>query len=548
MRFCFRLVIAVLFVVVTMTIARIASAQDFPNAKWTPLTKNGIPIGDATADTTPAPHDIVGDEQNPAAYIFQDATYLYFRVRVNGQPFPLTELEQVGWGCVVDTDGALDTYEFLAVANGVVANGPGGQPDAVEWVWNQTTTTAGSVAEPADVVVASLQRSAAVHTDAAGSSFGANPDYFVDWAIPLATIRAGGNGAPGIAAGTSLRFACGTALDARSIGLDPACPKANAQCTLSDVWSDAIPCGASSCGIDTDGDGVFDHVETFLGTDPTKKDSDSDGIDDNVELSLSGGEGPFRPIDTDGDGIIDAKDTDSDNDCLVDLSEDTTTWRDPNKPNARISDNCPDSLPVCLAGKCVVCAVSFVADAGAQGDAGPARCPRATAPHCNTQGALAGRCTECGDGENALCVLNKPFCDPSFGICAGCNGDRGTKATVPCPDVANPYCKLSGTEQGICGRCTSEADCASGHAGTHCDIVAGACTMPVIDAGIDAGPKRDSGLEPIDGPGPEQFPIGPDDEEDGGGCSVARATRGTLVVCVLAIVALALVRRRSSRR
>src|SRR5436190_2910286 len=123
-----------------MAIVRSAHAQDFPNAKWTPLTRNGIPLGDTTADVTPAPNDIVGDEQNPAAYIFQDATYLYFRVRVNGQPFPATELAQLGWGCAIDTDGTLTNYEFLSVANGVEPNGPGGAPDSVEWVWNQTTT------------------------------------------------------------------------------------------------------------------------------------------------------------------------------------------------------------------------------------------------------------------------------------------------------------------------------------------------------------------------------------------------------------------------
>jgi hypothetical protein len=550
MRSVLRYVVFALAFVFAMAIVRPASAQDFANAKWTPLTKNGIPIGDTTADVAASTQDIVGDAQNPAAYIYQDATYFYFRVRVNGQPIPApaTDLAAVGWGCAIDTNGALDDYEFLAVANGVEPSGPGGAPDAVEWVWNQNTTTAGSISEPADVVVASFQRSVHARVVPAGTSFGGDPDYFVEWAIPLTTIRAGadGGGAPGVAAGTSLRFACGTSLDARSIGIDPVCPKTNAQCTLADAWSDAIPCGASSCGVDTDGDGVFDHVETFLGTDPTKKDSDSDGIDDNIELSATGGAGPFRPIDTDGDGTIDAKDTDSDNDCLVDLSEDTTTWRDPALPNVKVSDNCPDFVPICLGGKCVACAVNFVADAGPQGDAGPARCPRATSPKCNTEGPLLGRCSECGPGEVSLCKVPAGFCDPTFGICAGCNGDYKTSTSVSCPDSASPYCHVTGPDKGRCGRCTSEADCAgAGHAGTHCDIVAGTCIKP-IDAGVDGGPRRrDAGLEAIDGDGPEQFPIRPgDDEGDGGGCSVARGTHVPFIVLALALAVLALVRRR----
>jgi len=58
-------------------------------------------------------------------------------------------------------------------------------------------------------------------------------------------------------------------------------------------------------GPDADLDGLSDHYETSIGTDPTKPDSDNDGLTDYIELKL--GTNPLNP-DTDGDGIKDGKD------------------------------------------------------------------------------------------------------------------------------------------------------------------------------------------------------------------------------------------------
>ncbi len=310
----------------TLAVATHSYAQNFAGAQWIPLTRNGIPIGDAAGDATgTAERDIVGDAGSPAAYVFQDNDYLYFRLRLNASPVKNGELEQLGWGCVVEANNGLTAYEFASVVNGIEPNGPGGEADAVEWVWNQTTSMADDVAENADVVVSQHTRSVHSRVISAPTSFGGNPDFFLEWAVPLATVRSGGNGAPGIAAGTTLRFACGSSNNARNLAADPVCSQPNAQCTLSNSWSDPIECGATSCGKDTDNDGVMDHVETALGTNPASADSDGDGIPDAVELTPAGG-GPFFPVDTDGDGTIDALDTDDDNDGIATALEraDTT--------------------------------------------------------------------------------------------------------------------------------------------------------------------------------------------------------------------------------
>ena len=64
---------------------------------------------------------------------------------------------------------------------------------------------------------------------------------------------------------------------------------------------------------DSDGDGLTDDLETFIGTDPNDADSDDDGVPDGAEVNPTD--------DTDGDGLINALDPDSDNDGLFDGTE-----------------------------------------------------------------------------------------------------------------------------------------------------------------------------------------------------------------------------------
>ncbi|MFO0590844.1 MAG: hypothetical protein U0441_25090 [Polyangiaceae bacterium] len=74
--------------------------------------------------------------------------------------------------------------------------------------------------------------------------------------------------------------------------------------------------GADDVGaanMDTDGDGLTDAVEIFIGSDPNDADTDDDGLLDGQE--------PNPADDTDGDGLIDVLDPDSDNDGLFDGTE-----------------------------------------------------------------------------------------------------------------------------------------------------------------------------------------------------------------------------------
>ncbi|MBI2373990.1 MAG: thrombospondin type 3 repeat-containing protein [Deltaproteobacteria bacterium] len=91
---------------------------------------------------------------------------------------------------------------------------------------------------------------------------------------------------------------------------------------------------------DLDGDGLSNSRETTIGTNPNNPDSDGDTINDFVETD--GG----SSINTDGTGPIDALDTDSDDDTVLDSIEGSTANTDGvGPPNWRDPDDDEDSIP-----------------------------------------------------------------------------------------------------------------------------------------------------------------------------------------------------------
>jgi len=95
---------------------------------------------------------------------------------------------------------------------------------------------------------------------------------------------------------------------------------------------------ASVIPIDSDGDGIYDHEEKALGTDPKKADTDNDGLNDKIEKDR--GTDPLKS-DTDGDGLNDGDEVnkfstdplkvDTDGDGLLDAEEVTKHLTDPLK-------------------------------------------------------------------------------------------------------------------------------------------------------------------------------------------------------------------------
>jgi hypothetical protein len=129
----------------------------------------------------------------------------------------------------------------------------------------------------------------------------------------------------------------------------------------------------------------------------------------------------------------------------------------------------------------------------------------APAPVCSLASAT---CVQCTTAEMGACTGATPVCDPTKLTCAACNGDNGSTATLACPTTADPYCAAAGT----CGKCASNADCATGHAGTICGTTTGACgttcavdtDCPMADWCTAAGvctPKTANG-QPVPTPAP----------------------------------------------
>ncbi|WP_166387716.1 T9SS type A sorting domain-containing protein [Polaribacter sp. 11A2H] len=87
-----------------------------------------------------------------------------------------------------------------------------------------------------------------------------------------------------------------------------------------DSDNDGIPDIVEAGGVDTDGNGLVDNINTN-GT--LKNDVDKDGLDDRYDANVKGGTNgvAITNPDTDNDGIVDTQDLDADNDGIPDIIE-----------------------------------------------------------------------------------------------------------------------------------------------------------------------------------------------------------------------------------
>jgi MYXO-CTERM domain-containing protein len=104
-------------------------------------------------------------------------------------------------------------------------------------------------------------------------------------------------------------------------------------------------------------------------------------------------------------------------------------------------------------------------------------------PICDTSTNTCVGCT-----SNTQCSGTKPICHKASETCVPCTGDLGSGTTDPCYDNGNPFCFLSGSNMGSCGKCTTNDQCA-GHTGMNvCDTTTGLCTSGcVLDSDCTMG-------------------------------------------------------------
>lgn len=125
------------------------------------------------------------------------------------------------------------------------------------------------------------------------------------------------------------------------------------------------------------------------------------------------------------------------------------------------ADTNPCTVEACTLGMCEIDGV----EAGMMG-----MCAASTV--CSgPAGSTPNSCVQCA--TNAQCSGATAFCDTATNTCGPCTADFGGVGAA-CSE-ATPFCALTGATMGICGRCTSNADCVGHAGGALCDLVSGSC-------------------------------------------------------------------------
>ena len=260
-----------------------AWAQRFPAEEfWVPLRCKGGVIVDPHRDQSGAndERDIVGDAERPAGHRSADADHLFLRMRVDVDPAPRGDPRPFAWRVLLDTDGDNRTYEVLIAAAGT------GAGRRVTIYRNTETAVPDDVTDPPDEpAVASYPFSEKARSvEAPGSSWGAGPDYFLEFAVPWRDLEPLGV-TPTSVVGAWLT----TSSSPNGWNGDFACHDGRTGTpTFSETAPDKIVLDPF---VDSDGDGFTDQTEFDNGSNPTEPESfpTPDGRPD--ALLLRGGAG-----------------------------------------------------------------------------------------------------------------------------------------------------------------------------------------------------------------------------------------------------------------
>ena len=184
-------------------------------ADWNALPKGGGVLTDIAGDAV-ASRDIIGDASNPAAYTYSDGDYIYYRIRLNDDPyFGTNNLKPFGWGFLIDTDSDFADYEWLIMVDGI--------GDEIYLAENTTKTGTGDPSDKAEVVVWSqaLDETAgtgnfAVTDTGADIDIDGTNEFFLDFRIPFSTLTA----ITGITNDDPIRYFVGSSNSAQTLTTD----------------------------------------------------------------------------------------------------------------------------------------------------------------------------------------------------------------------------------------------------------------------------------------------------------------------------------------
>lgn len=171
------------------------------NNQWIPIVKGGLPIQDNETDANGGVNVVPNDGSSPAAYLANDGSYLFYRMRIDSTPLGGNGiLAQFGWGLELDTNQNADDYEWLIMCDGI---------SSPEVVTLQQNTVQGSLGDPSDrseIQLASYPLVGNHRILSAPTNTNGDPDFFLDFRIPLDVFMS----ATGITESTMIRYFAGT--------------------------------------------------------------------------------------------------------------------------------------------------------------------------------------------------------------------------------------------------------------------------------------------------------------------------------------------------
>lgn len=202
-----------ILIIALLTISALLLEPAPLRAEYDPPAASGLDCGtgDPAGDENPASTDLVGDLSGENSfwtaaswYDLADSGYVYFAMRLNGDPSGPKGFAQYAWTALMQVPSAPsydpDQYQYAIVLNGI---GPGGgaddvvqleensDPEDLSWdpilndptentLWSHDFASGGPGADPLGDALAAYE--------AADSSIGGDGDFILYWAIPIQVL------------------------------------------------------------------------------------------------------------------------------------------------------------------------------------------------------------------------------------------------------------------------------------------------------------------------------------------------------------------------
>jgi len=172
------------------------------DSQWIELVKGGDPIQDSESDANGGVNVVPDNGTHAAAFIYNDGSYLYYRLRLDGDPTHGGNgiFAQFGWGFEIDIDQNADDYEWLIMCDGI------SQPEVISLRENTDKTGLGDPSDKAEYVAAEYPLVGNHRLSSADTAIGGDTDYFLDFRLPYAVFKA----ATGIGDSTLIRYFAGS--------------------------------------------------------------------------------------------------------------------------------------------------------------------------------------------------------------------------------------------------------------------------------------------------------------------------------------------------